>query len=57
MVALPVAVPVKLTEQIPPEREQLVTFREPDPVEAKFTVLAGVIGLPVVDVSVTVAVQ
>ncbi len=56
-VALPAAVPVKLTVQLPPVRVQFAALNEPVPVDVKVTVPVGVIGVPAVEVSVTVAVQ
>lgn len=50
-------VPVKVMEQLPPERVQLVALREPVPVDENVTAPDGVIGDPMLDVSVTLAVQ
>ena len=59
--AKPVAVlPTKFTGQLPAARIQLVALNEPPVVPAdsvKVTVPVGVIGVPAVDVSVTVAVH
>ena len=55
-VAVPVAVPVKVTEQLPADNAQLEALREPAPVEVKVTVPVGVMVVPT-SVSVTVAVQ
>ena len=56
-IALPVAFGMNVTEQLPDERVQVVELNEPaGPVWANVTVPVDVIG-PIVDVSVTVAVQ
>ncbi len=55
-VAVPVAVPVKVTEQLPADNAQLEALREPAPVEVKVTVPVGVMVVPT-SVSVMVAVQ
>ena len=55
--AVPVAVGVNVTEQLPDDRVQVVELNEPaGPVSANVTVPVGVVVDPV-DVSVTVAVQ
>ena len=57
---MPVAVPVKVTEQLPAVRPQLRALRDPPVVPAdkvKVTVPMGVTGVPAAEVSVTVAVQ
>jgi hypothetical protein len=56
-VAVPTALPVKETEQLPPERVQLVALRDPDPVEDSETVPVGVIAVPELEVSVAVTVH
>ena len=56
-VAVPTALPVKETEQLPPERVQLVAVRDPDPVDENETVPVGVIAVPELEVSVAVAVH
>jgi hypothetical protein len=60
-VAVPVAVlPTKFTEQLPAVSIQLAALNEPPVVPAdsvKVTAPVGVIAVPVVDVSVTVAVH
>jgi hypothetical protein len=48
---------VKETEQLPPERVQLVALRDPDPVDENETVPVGVIAVPKLEVSVAVAVH
>ncbi len=56
-VAVPAAVPVKATEQLPAAlRVQLGAFREPVPVDVKLTLPPGVIAVAT-SVSVTVAVH
>ncbi len=58
-VAVPTAVPVKVTEQLPAARVQLVRLNEPPVVpgtSTKLTLPVGVIAIPV-EVSVTLAVQ
>jgi len=55
-VALPAAVPVKLTVQAPDVRIQLGALSEPVPVEVKVTVPVGVIAVPT-SVSATVTLQ
>jgi len=55
-VALPAAVPVKLTVQAPDVRIQLGALSEPVPVDMKVTVPVGVIAVPT-EVSVTVTLQ
>ncbi len=55
--AVPVAVAVKVTVQLPDTRAQVVELNEPaGPVSVKVTVPVGVVTVPG-DVSVTVAVQ
>lgn len=55
--AAPVAVAVKVTEQLPDTRAHVVELKEPaGPVSANVTVPLGVTG-EIVEVSVTVAVQ
>ncbi len=55
--AVPVAVAVKVTEQPPDTRAQVVELNEPaGPVSVKVTVPVGVVAVPG-EVSVTVAVQ
>ena len=59
-VAVPTAVPVKVTEQLPAVNPQLRALSEPPVVPAdnvNVTVPVGVIGVPAAEVSVTVAVQ
>ncbi len=56
-VAVPTAFPVKETEQLPPERVQLVALRDPDPVDMNEMVPVGVIAVPRLEVSVAVAVH
>ena len=59
-VAVPVAVPVKVTKQLPADNVQLAALKEPPVVPAdnvKVTVPVGVIAVPAVEVSVTVAVH
>jgi len=56
-VAVPTALPVKETEQLPPERVQLVALRDPDPVDENETVPVGVIAVPELEVSVAIAVH
>ncbi len=56
-VAVPTALPVKETWQLPPDREQLVALRDPDPVDENETVPVGVIAVPRLEVSVAVAVH
>ena len=54
---MPVAVAVKVTEQLPDTRVQVVELNEPaEPVSANVTVPVGVTG-EIVEVSLTVAVQ
>jgi len=53
-VAVPAAVPVKVTEQAPADRVQLGALSEPAPVDVKVTVPVGVIAV-LTSVSVTVA--
>lgn len=55
-VGLPDADPVKVTEQVPPDRLQKVGVREPAPVDEKVTVPVGIIPEPT-SVSATVAVH
>ncbi len=55
--AVPTALPVKETEQLPLERVQLVALRDPDPVDENETVPTGVIAVPRLEVSVAVAVH
>ena len=55
--AVPVAVAVRVTEQLPETRAQVVELNEPaGPVSVKVTVPVGVVTVPG-DVSVTVAVH
>ena len=55
--AVPVAVAVKVTEQLPDTRAQVVELNDPaGPVSVKVTVPVGVVTVPG-EVSVTVAVQ
>ena len=55
--AVPAAVGVKITEQLPDTRVHVVELKEPaGPVSANVTVPVGVVG-EIVDVSLTVAVQ
>jgi len=55
--AVPVAVAVKVTEQLPDTRAQVVELNEPaEPVSVNVTVPVGVVTVPG-EVSVTVAVQ
>ena len=56
-VAVPTALPVKETEQLPPERVQLVALRDPDPVDENETMPVGVIAVPELEVSVAVVVH
>ena len=59
-VAVPVAVPVKVTEQLPADKMQLAALNDPPVVPAdrvKVTVPVGVIFVPVAVLSVTVAVH
>ena len=59
-VAVPVAVPVNVTEQLPAVSPQLRALRLPPVVPAdrvKVTVPVGVIAVPAAEVSVTVAVH
>jgi len=55
--AVPTALPVKETEQLPPERVQLVALRDPEPLDENETVPIGVIAVPELEVSVAVAVH
>jgi len=55
-VAVPMAVPVKVTVQLPDERLQLDPLNEPVPVDVKVTAPDGVVPEPV-SVSATVTVQ
>ncbi len=57
IVAVPAAEPVKLTEQLLATRVQLAVLNEPGPVEVQPTVPVGVIGVPAVELSATVAVH
>ena len=50
-------VPVNVTVQVPPERVQLVALREPVPVDENATAPVAVIADPMLEVSVTLAVQ
>ena len=50
-------VPVKVMVQLPEESVQLVALRDPVPVEEKFTVPVGMIAVPALEVSLTLAVQ
>ena len=55
--AVPVAVAVKVTEQLPDTRAQVVELNDPaGPVSVKVTVPVGIVTVPG-EVSVTVAVQ
>ena len=56
-VAVPTASPLKETEQLPPERVQLVALRDPDPVDENETMPVGVIAAPELEVSVAVVVH
>src|SRR2546425_1091389 len=59
-VAVPVAVPVKVTEQLPADKMQLAALNDPPVVPAdrvKVTVPVGVIAVPAAVSSVTVAVD
>ena len=53
--AVSTAVPVKVIEQLPAERVQLVALREPALVDENVTTPVGVIAEPVLEVSVTLA--
>ena len=59
-VAVPTALPVKVTEQLPVVRPQLRALRDPPVVPAdnvNVTVPVGVMAVPAAEVSVTVAVH
>ena len=51
--AVPVAVPVKLTVQLPAVRMQLGALRPPVPIDVKVTVPVGTIAVPPAEVSAT----